>query len=78
MLNSDKIKLENKIKKYCLEELNHAKRAKNKESALNCRHRAFAVIFFTCNELFDIYNEELSKWWEEEILPQFNELIWGC
>ena len=75
MLNSEKVKLENKIKSFVLRTLEDAK--KKEEYALNGRNQAYGVIFFACNDLFDTYNEKLANWWDEEILPQFNEIIRG-
>ena len=72
----EEMKLENKIKSYVFRTLEDAK--KNKDYALNGRNQAYGVIFFSCNDLFDTYNEELADWWDEEILPQFNEIIRGC
>ena len=80
MLNSERKKLENKVKDFVLKELNDIvyNARKEKDYVLCARNRAFGVVFFACNNLFDIYNEELANWWEEEILPQFNEIIRGC
>jgi len=36
--------------------------------------RCYGVIMFALNELFDDYNEELAKWWDDEMLPKFREL----
>ena len=71
----EQIKLENKIKSFVLRTLENAK--KDMEYALNCRNQAYGVVFFSCNDLFDVYDEELANWWDEEILPQFNEIIRG-
>ena len=75
MLNSERTKLENKIKDYVLKMLQDAKSG---DYALNCRNQAFGVVFFACNELFDTYNNKLADWWDKEILPQFNEIIRGA
>ena len=39
--------------------------------------RCYGVIMFAINELFDDYNEELAKWWDDEMLPKFRELEKG-
>jgi len=74
MLNSERTKLENKVKNYMAKMLEEAKSG---EYALSCRNQAFGVVFFACNELFDTYNSNLADWWDREMLPQFNELIRG-
>lgn len=76
MTASEKIKLENRIKSFVSETLEEAKKDKN--YAFGSRNQAYGVIFFSCNNLFDTYNEELADWWDEEILPQFNEIIRGA
>ena len=75
MLNSQRKLLEIKVKNFVFKELNDAFDLTEKDYVLYARNRAFGVVFFACNELFDIYNEELANWWEEEILPQFNRII---
>ena len=72
----EEMKLENKIKSFVLRTLEDAK--KNKDYALSGRNQAYGVIFFSCNDLFDVYDEDLANWWDKEILPQFNEIIRGC
>ena len=76
MLNSERKKLEDKVKNFVTKELEDAK--KNKDYALNNRNQAFGVVFFACNELFDIYNSNLADWWDREMLPQFDKIIRGC
>ena len=76
MLNSERKILETKVKDFVAMELNDAKI--KKEFASANRSQAFGVVFFACNELFDIYNSDLADWWDKEMLPQFNELIRGC
>ena len=73
MTNSEKVILEEKVKDFAIMELNDAK--KYNEYALSCRNQAYGVIFFACNELFNIYNSNLADWWEREMLPQFNKII---
>lgn len=36
--------------------------------------RTYGVMIFAVNNLFDDYNEELGKWWKNEMLPKFEEL----
>ena len=76
MLNSERKNLENKVKDFVIMELDNAKI--NNEYALSNRNQAYGVVFFACNELFDIYNSNLADWWDREMLPQFNEIIRGC
>ena len=76
MTTLEQIKLENKIKSFALRTLEDAKR--NKEYALSGRNQAYGVVFFSCNDLFDTYNQDLADWWDKEILPQFDEIIRGC
>ena len=75
MLNSERKILATKVKDFVVMSLNDAK--KREEYALAYRNQAYGVVFFACNELFDIYNQELADWWDKEILPQFNKLIRG-
>lgn len=69
----EKLQLENKIKSFVLRTLEDVK--KNKNYALNGRNQAYGVVFFSCNDLFDTYNQDLADWWDKEILPLFNEII---
>lgn len=71
----EELKLENKIKNFVSETLEEAK--KDKDYAFGSRNQAYGVIFFSCNNLFDTYNQDLADWWDKEILPQFNEIIRG-
>lgn len=36
--------------------------------------RCYGIIMFAINNLFDEYNEELGNWWNNEMLPKFEEL----
>lgn len=69
----EKLQLENKIKSFVLRTLEDVK--KNKNYALNGRNQAYGVVFFSCNDLFDTYNQDLADWWDKEVLPLFNEII---
>lgn len=75
MTNSERTKLENKIKSFVSRTLEDAK--KKEEYALSGRNQAYGVVFFACNDLFDVYNQDLADWWDKEMLPQFNEIIRG-
>ena len=69
----EKLQLENKIKSFVLRTLEDVK--KNKNYALNGRNQAYGVVFFSCNDLFDTYNQDVADWWDKEVLPLFNEII---
>ena len=36
--------------------------------------RCYGILMFAANTLFKDYNEELGKWWDDEMLPKFREL----
>ena len=67
--------MEKKIKKWIEEELNNVK-YRNYDVNL-AKTRCYGVIMFAINELFDEYNEDLAKWWDDEILPIFMKLERG-
>lgn len=67
--------MKNKVKEWIEKEYKQAKNwGVNKYSVQCATHRSFGVLMFAINELFDSYNEELGKWWEDEMLPKFREL----
>lgn len=45
-----------------------------KETVRLSKTRCYGVIMFTIDNLFENYNEELGKWWDNEMLPKFIEL----
>lgn len=71
---TDTIKAE--VKKYVVEELKNAKRAKELGfSALNCRAIAYGALQFVINILPDSEFEELNKWWQNEVYDEFTKLF---
>jgi len=62
-----------KVRDYVLNELRFA--MDNPKDALGSRQRAYGVVFFASNNLFENYNEELANWWDKDILPMFNTII---
>ena len=64
---------ENLIKGWIYDEYNEVCKGRNYniKSAID---RCYGVIMFGCNVLFKDYNEELAKWWDDEMLPKFREL----
>ena len=64
--------MENKIKCYCMTEYyNLYYHGGSIEKAID---RCYGVIMFAINNLFDDYNEELGKWWDDKMLPRFHNL----
>lgn len=76
------------VKAYIENEYKNAERLINTESPLAKKYgkgtvnlsktRCYGIIMFAINELFDDYNEELAKWWDDEMLPKFRELERRC
>ena len=67
--------MKEKVKKWIEREYKQVKNWGADKYSIQCAtHRSFGVLMFAINELFDDYNEELSKWWEDEMLPKFREL----
>ncbi len=36
--------------------------------------RCYGAIMFAINNLFDDFNDDIAKWWDDEMLPRFREL----
>lgn len=76
--------MENKVKEWIEAEYNAVKRVLKSTSSTflyvrnelinNSIERTYGVMMFAVNNLFDNYNEELGKWWYNEMLPKFEEL----
>ena len=76
--------MENKVKEWIEAEYNAVKRVLEStpphfhyvrnELVNTSLERAYGVMMFAINNLFDYYNEELGKWWSDEMLPKYEEL----
>lgn len=69
--------MENKVKTWIEYEYKCVKTSMSTNhpySVVNAIHRCYGVLMFSINNLFDDYNEELAKWWDDEMLPKFREL----
>ena len=76
--------MENKVKEWIEAEYNAVKRVLEStplhfhyvrnELINNSLERVYGVMMFAVNNLFDCYNEELGKWWYDEMLPKYEEL----
>jgi hypothetical protein len=40
----------------------------------NAIHRCYGIIMFAINNCFEDYNDELAKWWDDEMLHKFKAL----
>ena len=78
MKQMTKYALEDTIKEFVSERLISARNTDSKQTLQNLWGQAYGVIQFSCNELFDEYNEDLAKWYEENIWKQFRELEFRC
>ena len=78
MKQMTKYALEDTIKEFVSERLISARNSDSKDIIKNLWGQAYGVIQFSCNELFDEYNEDLAKWYEENIWKQFRELEFRC
>lgn len=74
--------MENKVKEWIEAEYNAVKYIlassnlfySRNELVNNSIERAYGVMMFAVNNLFDSYNKELGTWWCKEMLPKFQEL----
>ena len=66
--------MKNKVKAWIESEYEYAKTRGNDSYARHAIDRCYGIIMFAINELFDDYNDELGKWWDDEMLPKFREL----
>ena len=74
-VNNTELTMEEKVKIFILETLNYANM--NPQNALNYRGIAYGALQFATNNCFSEYNEDLAKWWDNEIYPLFTQLIRG-
>lgn len=63
-------------KEYVLQELHEATDLKTREDVLCARNRAFGAILLACRLDGDLY-EKLGEWWNEEILEDFNDIMFS-
>ena len=64
--------MEEKIKAYCEEELNNAKRwNKMGFDTRSCLTRAYGATMFYLNYVLNEYDQNFANWWEDEMLPKF-------
>lgn len=76
--------MKDKVKAYIEHEYKTVERLISEETPLAKRYgketvrlsktRCYGIIMFALDTLFDDYNEELGKWWDNEMLPKFREL----
>ena len=72
MMTKKKNKMENKLKRYCMAEYYIVYyHGGSIEKAID---RCYGAMMFCINNCFDDYNENLAKWWDDEMLPKFREL----
>lgn len=65
-------KMNVKLKRYCMTEYYTIYyHGGSIEKAID---RCYGAVMFCINNCFDDYNEELGKWWDDEMLPKFREL----
>ena len=69
--------MEEKVKEWIEQEYNNTKNWGDENSARHAIDRCYGVIMFAINSCFDKYNEELGKWWSDEMLPKFQFLEIG-
>ena len=78
----ERLIMEDKVKKYIKEEYADTKMLLSRPifvvSKSELIHesitRCYGVLMFAINNLFEDYNDELGKWWDDEMLPKFREL----
>ena len=64
--------MERKLKNFCRQEYSNCKNwGGNVEKAID---RCYGAMMFAINNCFDDFNEDLGKWWDDEMLPKFREL----
>lgn len=66
--------MEDKVKAWIESEYQFQLRWGDSCSASHATDRCYGIIMFSINNLFTEFNEELSKWWEDEMLPKFRDL----
>ena len=66
--------MEDKVKEWIEYEYNSTKKWGDDCSVRHAIDRCYGVIMFAINSCFDKYNEELAKWWDNEMLPKFKKL----
>lgn len=62
-----------KVKKYCEDELKNIDKGYDPNLALE---RAYGATMFVLN-YDDVWNGELACWWEDEMLPNFQNVQQG-
>lgn len=76
--------MEQKVKDWILIEYKNVSRPINAEDSFmikyrniaieNAIHRCYGIIMFAINNCFEDYNDELAKWWDDEMLHKFKAL----
>lgn len=67
--------METKVKKWIEMEYKYELKRGDNCSASHTVDRCYGVLLFAINNLFDDYNEKLGEWWNNEMLPKFQDLI---
>lgn len=64
--------IEFKLKSYCMNEYyNLYHHGGSVEKAID---RCYGAVMFAINNCFDDFNDDLGRWWDNEMLPRFREL----
>ena len=66
--------MENKVKEWIVREYENTKKYGDNISAIHAIDRCYGIIMFAINSLFEDYNDELGKWWDDQMLPKFRAL----
>lgn len=67
--------IEKKVKRFVLEKYESAvKYAETASDVYRSRAIAYGALQFSINNLFPCYNDDLAKWWGEQ-LDKFNQLV---
>lgn len=66
--------MEQKVKEWIEREYKDVIKFGDNCSARHAIDRCYGVIMFAINNLFEDFNDELSHWWDDEMLPKFREL----
>lgn len=66
--------MENKVKEWIIREYENTKKYGDNISARHAIDRCYGIIMFAINSLFEDYNDELGKWWDDQMLPKFRAL----
>ena len=66
--------MEKDIKKWIEREYINTKIYGDDLSTRHAIDRCYGAVMFCINNCFPSFNEELARWWENEMLPKFRKL----